>query len=144
VLQPDKDGIHTLFLVVALIVIAIKVRNPKMKTRAWIAVLLVFCSMVIWMTQRALAIFLVIIALVALLAALTKKPTPWKRHKGIRRQFSGQVRQVVLNAQKYKCANCSMSKQNNNYRSLVGLARSLYSLFRNIVPLAYPTRFSVH
>ncbi|MDQ4056968.1 MAG: hypothetical protein M3156_06075 [Thermoproteota archaeon] len=29
-------------------------------------------------------------------------------------------------------------------KSLVGLARSPYSLFRNIVPLTYPTRFSVH
>jgi hypothetical protein len=29
-------------------------------------------------------------------------------------------------------------------KSLVGLARSPYSIFRNTVPLAYPTRFFVH
>jgi 5-methylcytosine-specific restriction endonuclease McrA len=78
--------------------------------------------MVLWLTergrefpyhtnegQRVLAIFLVIFALIILLGSRTKKPIPWKKYKGIRRHFSGEVRQQVLDAQKYKCANCNLS-----------------------------------
>ena len=38
-----------------------------------------------------------------------KEPIPWKKHKGIRRHFPIQVRDQVLKAQKYKCANCGIS-----------------------------------
>jgi 5-methylcytosine-specific restriction endonuclease McrA len=58
---------------------------------------------------RVLPILLLIIAIIILLGYKTRKLVPWKKYKGIRRQFSGEVRQEVLNAQKYKCANCDMS-----------------------------------
>jgi hypothetical protein len=122
------DGIHALFLIIAFIVIAIRFKyapSPKMKIRAWIALFLVFASIGLWMAQRSpgeypdpntddgqrvLAIILVIIALIVLLLSRrTKKGIPWKKYKGLRRHFSGPVRQQVLDAQKYKCANCNMS-----------------------------------
>jgi hypothetical protein len=120
------DLIHGLFLIVAFIVIAIRLKYSKMKIRAWIAIFLVLASMGLWMAQRdpgspgeypntndgqrVVAITLVIIALIVLLLSRrTKKGIPWKKYKGLRRHFSGPVRQQVLDAQKYKCANCNMS-----------------------------------
>lgn len=116
------DGIHALFLLIAFIIIWIKIRNPKTKIRGWIALFLVIGSMGLWMierggefpwhtnlSERILAIFLVIFGLIILLVHQPKKSVPWKKYEGIRRHFSGQLRQEVLNVQKYKCANCNMT-----------------------------------
>lgn len=116
------DGIYALFVVIVFIIIGIKARNPQGKIRAWVALFVVFGSIFLYLFpeviefqsndnngQRGLAIFLVIIALAIQLAYRTKKSIPWKKYKVIRRHFSGEVRQQVLDAQKYKCANCNLS-----------------------------------
>ena len=104
------DGIFALFLLIGVILVAIRFRNPKTKTRASIAFFLVFGSIGPWIIdQRAIGISLVIIALIILLAYRAKRPIAWKKYKGIRRHFSAQVRDEVLKAQKYKCANCNIS-----------------------------------
>jgi hypothetical protein len=104
------DMILALLLVITFIVVAIRHRNPKTKTRARIALFLAFGSMAAWIIpQKAIAILFVIIALIILLAYRAKRPIAWKKYKGIRRHFSAQVRDEVLKAQKYKCANCNIS-----------------------------------
>jgi hypothetical protein len=54
---------------------------------------------------RALPIIVVNIAIIISLGYRRRKPVLWKQYKGIRRHFSGEVRQEVLNTQKNKCAN---------------------------------------
>jgi hypothetical protein len=80
-------------------------------------------SIVVWLIQgsgaspwysekgllRILPIPLVIFAIVILLGYRTRKPVPWKKYKGIRRHFPAEVREQVLDVQKYKCANCNIS-----------------------------------
>jgi hypothetical protein len=112
------DGIYGLVLVITIIATAIRAYNPKAKRRVWIAFFLLFSSFVVWLlgvsptsvlnSLRIFAIFLVILALIVVLYR-SKKQVPWKKYEGIRRHFSGQVRQQVLDAQKYKCANCNLS-----------------------------------
>jgi hypothetical protein len=88
--------------------------SKKTKTRAKLSLFVVFVSAVFWLIQgftlyyevgvpRALPIIVVNIAIIISLGYRRRKPVLWKQYKGIRRHFSGEVRQEVLNTQKYKC-----------------------------------------
>ena len=90
--------------------------SKKTKTRAKLSLFVVFVSAVFWLIQgftlyyevgvpRALPIIVVNIAIIISLGYRRRKPVLWKQYKGIRRHFSGEVRQEVLNTQKNKCAN---------------------------------------
>jgi len=54
-----------------------------------------------------LAILLWLVAMIILLGGLKKKSSSWKMQPGIRRHFSKQVRDTILEIQKYRCANCN-------------------------------------
>ena len=113
------DGIYGLILLTAFIISVIRVKNPKTKIRGGIAFFLVLVSGGIWLFYPSFyqstsevdrQVFPILIAITAIIVgSRTRKSIRWKKYKGIRRQFSGQVRQVVLNAQKNKCTNCNMS-----------------------------------
>ena len=107
--------IYTIFVVIIIVISGIRLRSPKTNTRAKIALILllvitVFVGIIAYSAFLILAIFLVIIALIiAFTVYRTKKPIPWKQHKGVRRYFPAQVRDQVLKDQKYRCTNCLIS-----------------------------------
>ena len=122
--------ISMLLFVIALFSIGMTARKKKKwKIRNVIALVVLFVSIGAFISSlpdrpfkntndsyddgyRALAIFLVIIALaIAFIPKIhrTKETISWKKHKGIRRQFPIQIRDQVLKGQKYSCANCGIS-----------------------------------
>jgi hypothetical protein len=123
------NGIYLLLLLIALFSIGTSLRKKKRKIRKVIALIILIISILPFIDSlpdqssnninegyndgsRALAIFLVIIALIiAFIPKVyrTKKSIQWKKNKGIRRQFPIQVRDQVLKAQKHNCANCGIS-----------------------------------
>jgi hypothetical protein len=122
--------ISMLLFVIALFSIGMTARKKKKwKLRNVIALAILFISIGAFISSlpdrpfkntnvgyddgyRALAIFLVIIALaVAFIPKRhrTEKSTPWKKRNDIRRQFPIQIRDQVLKGQKHSCANCGIS-----------------------------------
>lgn len=122
--------ISMLLFVIAFFLIGMTARKKKkLKIRNVIALVILFVSIGAFVSSlpdrplkntnvgyddgyRALAIFLVIIALAVTFIPKrhrTKKSIPWKKHNDIRRQFPIQVRDQVLKAQKQRCANCGLS-----------------------------------
>jgi hypothetical protein len=115
-----------LLFVIALLSIGLSLRKKKRKARNVIALVILFVSIGPFVASlpdrntndgfddgyRALAIILVILALaIAFIPRIhrTEKTIPWKKRKGIRRNFPIQVQDQVLRAQKYNCANCGLS-----------------------------------
>jgi hypothetical protein len=125
-LQSNKKSTdyEKMFFEFLLFIVAILIAwryTHKSKTRAAIAAILFISSILTWIShslaeyninasaQRMIAIFLLFVGLGVLSSTRRKKSIAWKKRRGLRRQFSGSVREQVLKHQKYKCANCDMS-----------------------------------